>query len=944
MAARRGDQGSVYRTLRTLAGRTTPPTACVKAMDGTVPDTPDQQLARWREHFENLLNRPAPPPSPQLDALAAAASEDDSVPTGPPTREEVVKAIQKLKPGRAAGADGITPELSETIPEDWLQSVILPFWKKGSKDLCSNYRGITLLSVPGKVFANVILGRLRPLLLRKQRKEQSGFTPGRSTVDRILTLRLLAEKRREFRRPLFAAYVDLKQAFDSVDRQALWKILKTPGVPAKLLTLLSLLYSNTSSSVRVNGPPHTHSVNRNNCITKVGVGQSLLRVPKGRAKRQRNGFRGVSAPLTRYQDDGTRRTTWRSLRLDDTSSSANAATTTTPSQLAATVGLGNNEDPWQQTAEPIPEDISNHQRRKRQEKEAWADQRDDLIKTGRNLATPPQNCICYLCDEEVTSTILFCQDCSPWGFFCLECFEKFHKSPSLHHPLQWKDDCFQPYVQRKILYLPHQWSCFTRDVRPLKVFDQTGRLQYIDVVVCSCESELSTLLQLGLWGASPTKPQTAFAVALLEWQCVLSMVSHVSVEAFCQAVRWKNNLTLSEKKTLYRALTGESIAEYQHYRDRMRSLQDLSPLLDDNTSCPACPKADGEQIVAIDANFGLVRKASSGVSSAPPLQGTSMFLDDKEVKEFLSEYSDEAKPPEDCSNFKAGNCLRSKAQQKKLDVTGVFGGVCRHDIPLKFANMFHGERFGYPVYLIKTLLDEASARNNRLRVIYDVACSLTAHLTNSEHDGSLPLRLAMETRKLSLAVDVFHSYGHQSLCQIKYSTRRLNGYGLTDGEGSERLWSSLRPFARMTKEMSPDHRVDKLTDAVKHFAMCKVVDIEVSLSSKLDKAIKAEMIADDNLQQAKREAGEIFSDEDIEAWREMEKIVMERSRQQTSTSTPQWKKEYLRKLIRYNKLGEKILQCQEDSTQLAVHHSAFEKYVLLRFSTQRQSARLISFS
>ncbi|CAH1233043.1 Hypp565 [Branchiostoma lanceolatum] len=273
-SARRGDQGSLYRTLKTLSGKSTPPTAPVKALDGSIPDTPEKQVARWREHFQSLLNRPPPTPSPQLDEQAASATEDDSVPTGPPVLDEVAKAIQKLKAGRAAGADGIAPELllqggpavahqlqhlftaiwnSEAIPADWLLGVILPFWKKGPKDLCSNYRGITLLSVPGKVFANVLLARLRPLLLRKQRREQSGFTPGRSTVDRILALRLLAERRREYRKPLYAAYVDLKQAFDSVDRPALWKILKIIGVPAKLIKLLSLLYSDTSSCVRVNG-------------------------------------------------------------------------------------------------------------------------------------------------------------------------------------------------------------------------------------------------------------------------------------------------------------------------------------------------------------------------------------------------------------------------------------------------------------------------------------------------------------------------------------------------------------------------------------------------------------------------------------------------------------------------------------------------------------------
>ncbi|XP_019615797.1 PREDICTED: uncharacterized protein LOC109463421 [Branchiostoma belcheri] len=246
-AARRSDQGSVYRTLRTLSGKTTPSTASVKALDGTVPDTPAQQTARWREHFQCLLNRPRKWPRPYgnlnlAEPLGRWHPPECLLYGGP----AVAAQLQRLFTAAAVWN-------SETIPEDWLQGIILPFWKNGPKDLCSNYRGITLLSVPGKVFANVVLGRLRPLLLRKQRKEQSGFTPGRSTVDRILTLRLLAQKRREFRKYLFAAYVDLKQAFDSVDRQALWKILRILGVPGKLLNLLSLLYSDTVSCVRVNG-------------------------------------------------------------------------------------------------------------------------------------------------------------------------------------------------------------------------------------------------------------------------------------------------------------------------------------------------------------------------------------------------------------------------------------------------------------------------------------------------------------------------------------------------------------------------------------------------------------------------------------------------------------------------------------------------------------------
>lgn len=54
--------------------------------------------------------------------------------------------------------------------------------------------------------------------------------------------------------------------------------------------------------------------------------------------------------------------------------------------------------------------------------------------------------------------------------------------------------------------------------------------------------------------------------------------------------------------------------------------------------------------------------------------------------------------------------------------------------------------------------------------------------------------------------------------QIKYSPRRVKGVGLTDGEGTERLWSFLRDYSRITKEMSPGKRVDVLTDGLLHYA------------------------------------------------------------------------------------------------------------------------------
>ena len=123
----------------------------------------------------------------------------------------------------------------------------------GDRQDCNNYRGVTLLSVPGKVFAQIILDRVCHHMLEHQCPEQSGFTPKRSTIDRILALRVVTGRRQEFRQGLLAVDVDLCKAFDSVNQDALWRILGLRGVPPKLIDLRSELYSGTESAVRCGG-------------------------------------------------------------------------------------------------------------------------------------------------------------------------------------------------------------------------------------------------------------------------------------------------------------------------------------------------------------------------------------------------------------------------------------------------------------------------------------------------------------------------------------------------------------------------------------------------------------------------------------------------------------------------------------------------------------------
>ena len=62
------------------------------------------------------------------------------------------------------------------------------------------------------------------------------------------------------------------------------------------------------------------------------------------------------------------------------------------------------------------------------------------------------------------------------------------------------------------------------------------------------------------------------------------------------------------------------------------------------------------------------------------------------------------------------------------------------------------------------------------------------------------------------------------------SPRNIAGYGLSDGEVVERLWAYLRRFASMTKEMRPSHRIDVLSDAIKHYARCASCNIGMLLN------------------------------------------------------------------------------------------------------------------
>ena len=196
-----------------------------------------------------------------------------------PTREEVVLAINKMKNGKAPGNDGIpaeifkhggdllTDRLYQLIVMSWQQGIvpqgfkdvsIVPIFKnKGNHHICGNYRGISLLAIGGKIMAKIAQARLSRLAEGILTESQCGFRRERSTIDMIFSLRQIQEKAVEQCRDLYIVFVDFRQAFDTVDRLLLWRVLEAFGCPPRLAKIIREFHDGTKGRVVVGNDEST---------------------------------------------------------------------------------------------------------------------------------------------------------------------------------------------------------------------------------------------------------------------------------------------------------------------------------------------------------------------------------------------------------------------------------------------------------------------------------------------------------------------------------------------------------------------------------------------------------------------------------------------------------------------------------------------------------------
>nr|VZI13343.1 unnamed protein product [Spirometra erinaceieuropaei] len=273
--ADRNEWKNFFSAIKAIYGPPTKGTVPLLSADGDTLLTEKKQiLQRWAEHFRGVLNRSSAISDAAIARLPQVETSADL--DLPPSLQETIRAVQQLSSGKAPGSDAIPakvykhggPQLMDhltalfqemwrqgEVPQDFKDATIVHLYKrKGNRQVCDNHRGISLLNIAGKIFARILLNRLNNHLEQGLLPEsQCGFRRHRGTPDMIFAARQLQEKCQEMRTHLYSTFVDLTKAFETANREGLWKIMQKFGCPERFTQMVRQLHDGMMARVTDNG-------------------------------------------------------------------------------------------------------------------------------------------------------------------------------------------------------------------------------------------------------------------------------------------------------------------------------------------------------------------------------------------------------------------------------------------------------------------------------------------------------------------------------------------------------------------------------------------------------------------------------------------------------------------------------------------------------------------
>lgn len=143
----------------------------------------------------------------------------------------------------------------EEWPKVWKEGVVIPIRKKGKGKKTEDYKGITLMAVLYKIYLMVLTERIRIDCEKKKviPQNQTGFRKEMGIMDNIYVVNYIINNQLGRGKKAVALFVDMKAAFDSVDRKALFKTMRERGIKESLIARVKEILNKTKSRVKIEG-------------------------------------------------------------------------------------------------------------------------------------------------------------------------------------------------------------------------------------------------------------------------------------------------------------------------------------------------------------------------------------------------------------------------------------------------------------------------------------------------------------------------------------------------------------------------------------------------------------------------------------------------------------------------------------------------------------------
>lgn len=227
-------------------------------------------IKQWRDYYERLLNEDRVEFDKNDLNIKKIKKNEERTGVREITVKEIQEALIEIKNGKAAGPGNIPIELvkygpevlheilvkifnkcminGEDVPEDWNLAYISSIFKRGSKKMCENYRGISVTSSVGRLYGRILKKRIETEF--SDIEEQNGFRAGRSCMDNVFVLQQIIEKRKARSLPTHLVFVDLEKAYDSVPIKKLFESMTKVGISEVYIRSIWNIYRDAKALVK----------------------------------------------------------------------------------------------------------------------------------------------------------------------------------------------------------------------------------------------------------------------------------------------------------------------------------------------------------------------------------------------------------------------------------------------------------------------------------------------------------------------------------------------------------------------------------------------------------------------------------------------------------------------------------------------------------------------